>query len=291
MERIRMLYLNLLGLLTNQKGTGPNDEKSGEEEGGEDDAGDQSGDEGAEGEESAEGEEGSEDAGADSGKDGGKDRSKYIPRERFDKINEQNKRVQKLLELGVLQEGTDGELRVNAEALAEATGGKDKKDGQKSMKDFMLTKEEVDELSWPLAQKINGAFDYMNDLANKFAYSLIQLQSEGAILRDYPDFLQKESPLRKRAQEILKNDPEFKKLYKGNPEAAYWAVKRAAELLAGKKGPAPKPKGKGFIVNKGDTGKTAKKVVDFSKMTSAELDKFEREEHDRLQAARATGRK
>lgn len=294
MERIKLFFVGLLGLLSTQHGQylGPNDDNSGAEEGEEESAGDDSGDEEGseeEGEDQTEGEdEDGEDGGDDSGNNGDKKRSKYIPRERFDKEQAKNKRVEKLVELGILVEDENGELRVNTEAVA---APKEKaKAAEKSMKDFMLTKEEVDELSWPLAEKINGAFDYMNELANRFAYSLMQLQSEGAILRDYPQFLQPESPLRKRATEILKNDPEFKRLYANDPQKAYWAVKRAAELLAGKKNPAPKVKGKGFITSKSDTGKSQKKVVDFSKMTPAQLDAAEREEHDALMALR-NGRK
>ncbi len=227
-------------------------------------------------------EEDESDADGDGGNNSGKKRSNMIPRERFDKVNAKAKQVERLIELGVIVEGEDGELHLNQE---EASKGKEKKSESEAEGDgeFYLTQDEVDEGSWPLAQKINKGFKHYETMANKLGYALVRLQSENAVLRDYPEYLQKGSPLRKRAMEIMKNDPEFKKTYRGNPEAGYWAVKRAAELLAGKASPMPKKKVKSkFIIGKGDKSSGPKKVVDIEKMTKQQLDDLERKEHLRF---------
>lgn len=230
------------------------------------------------------GDEEDEDGDGDSGENAGKDRSKFIPRSRFDKVNEKAKKAERLVELGVLIEGEDGELHINPDHLKEKP-----KKGEEATDtgsgDFYFKQDEVDEASWPLVQKINKGFKHYESLANRMAYTVIQLQSENAVLRDYPEFLQKNSPLRKRATELIKNDPEFRKKYKGDPEAGYWAVKRAAELLAGKGSPVPKKKNKSkFIIGKGDGNKNGaeRKTIDISTLSSEELDKLEQREHERL---------
>lgn len=282
-------FIRLMSFLNSQSGEGKpgvvstdEEEEETQEEGEESqEEGQEEGQEsGEEQEEEGEIEDGTGDDG--SGKNVGKDRSKFIPRERFDKVNAKASRIDRLIELGVLVEDDDGELQVNPEVVNKSTKKKGSEDEDDSNEGFYFKKEEVDEGSWPLVQKINRGFKHYEGLAGQMAFRLVQLQSENAILRDYPEFLQKESPLRKKALDIMKNDPEFKKTYRGNPERGYWAVKRAAELLAGK-GTQPKPKQKAkFIIGKGDAGKTAPKVLDFSKMSREDLDKLEKAEHDRL---------
>ena len=272
-----------------EEGSTATDEEGAEGEEGAEEGAD--GSEGSEGEEGAsedgEGEEGAEGADEGSGKDLGKDRSKYIPRDRFDKVNKTATEAKKLVELGILVEDENGELHINKEVLKSQE--KSKEDGREVL-DFdklALSKEEVDESSWPLVEKINKRFDSAKGYVQELSYYVRVLLAENRIIKDYPEFLQKDSPLRKKASEIMKSDKEFQSTYRGKPEAGYWAVKRASELLSGKK-PSnegkPRPKGK-FIVGKGDgSGKPRKKVglMDISNMTKEQLDKLEREEHERL---------
>lgn len=292
MKVIEKLWpFSLIALLSSNQGTiGPEDEDEEEEEdsneGDEGDEGDEEDGDEEDGDDAEDDEEETEDGDADSGNDGGKDRSEYIPRKRFDKVNAKARQIDRLVELGVLVEGTDGELHV-AKTQAKK-GSEEADDNAEEGGSYYFKEADVDKESWPLVQKINKGFKKFDTLANKLSYTLIQLQSENAILRDYPEFLQKESPLRKRAMQIIKDDPEFKKTYRGNPEAGYWAVKRAAELIAGRKSTAPtkKPKSK-FITGKGDgkTGGSNKPAVDLSKMTAEQLDDLERKEHARQTAA------
>lgn len=218
-----------------------------------------------------------DDADVDSGNNDGKDRSKYIPRERFDQVNSKAQKLEKLQELGILVEDESGEFRINPDVI------NPKKDSdQKSDKvNYRFAKDEVDDASWPLVQKINQAYDHYDRMANQFAHVITQLQSENAILRDYPDFLQKESPLRKTAMEILRSDPEFKKTYKNNPERGYWAVKRAFEKLSGKQSMKPKKKKSSFITGRGDGGKSTVMKKPIGSLTKDELDELERAEHQR----------
>ena len=147
-----------------------------------------------------------------------------------------------------------------------------------------FTKDEVHADSWPIVDKINKALDYFGKEMSVRDFHVQSLYAENAILREWPEFLQKDSPLRKKAMEILKSDPEFKTTYKGNPLKNFFAVKRAAESLANKTS-KPKPKKKpSFIVGKGDTGGVDKggKGKSIEDMTAAELDALEKKEHDRL---------
>lgn len=293
MER-RKWIIGLLALLSTQNGEGKTKVATAEEEDAGDDGAEEAedGDEG-EGEESnesgEEGEEGSEEESEDpeDGSEGGEGRSKFIPRKRFDKVNAKATKFEKLIAMGIISEDEEGEIRINPEVLKQKkTKGEEGEEAEGSG-NFYFSKDEVDEGSWPLVQKINKGFKHYENMANKMAFHLVQLQSENAILRDYPEFLQKDSPLRKRALAIMKDDPEFKKTYRGNPERGYWAVKRAAELLSGKSvEKKPKPKSK-FIVGKGDADKGGiKKAVDFSKMSREELDNLEKKEHERLSKLR-----
>jgi hypothetical protein len=270
LEVLKRLFLGLVSLLSNQ--FGDDDDKD-------EDTGDKDEDKG-EDEESG-------DADDDSGKDVGKDRSKYIPRERFDKVNVKASKLDKLIELGIVAEDEDGEIRINPKLL-EKPKDKDKEADAEDVSNFMFSQNEVDDKSWPLVEKINKGFNYfkktIDTISVKAAFSIAQLQSENAILRDYPEFIQKDSPLKKKALDIMKNDPEFKKTYRGNPEAGYWAVKRAAEFLAGKQPEKSKDKPKSsFIVGRGDAGRTGVKKVDLTKLSKDELDKLEKQEHERLQ--------
>lgn len=219
----------------------------------------------------------------DDGNNDGKERSKFIPRERFDQVNAKAKQLERLSELGILEEDENGDFHVNKEALNQSK----KEDKSSDRSDFRFKKEDVDDASWPLVEKINKGFDYYAGLANQMAYALQTLQSENAILKDYPEFLQKDGQLRKKTMDLLKNDPEFKKKYKGDPERGYWAVKRAAELISGnqEKPVKKKPKSK-FIVGRGDAGKTGKKMVDISTLTGAQLDEMEKSEHERMAGSR-----
>ncbi|RKY32409.1 MAG: hypothetical protein DRP74_02740 [Candidatus Omnitrophota bacterium] len=276
MQLIKRLWKELLRLLFNDSGL-----PEGEEENSEGDEGNkEEEDQEDEGNEEDAGEEEGGDADDDSGKSVGKERSKFIPRERFDKVNTKAQKLEKLIELGVLTEDASGEIRVNSELLKNAT----KQEGSKELdtSELRFTKDEADERSWPLLEKINKAYDHYDKLASRMSYMIKVLQSENAVLRDYPEFISKDSPIRKKALEIIRNDPEFRRTYRGNPEAGYWAVKRAAEFLAGKTASKPKKKKGSFIVGKGDAGAGGKKKIDFTKLSSAELDKLEREEHNRL---------
>ena len=230
-----------------------------------------------------------DDVDVDDGNDDGKERSKYIPRERFDEVNAQAKKVERLLALGVLQESQDGELYVNPEAIRKSKDGDDKSkdNGQiSSLKELHFTKDEVDEASWPLVQKINQAYEHIENLSNRFAYVTATLQAENAILRDYPEFLQKEHPLRKKALEILRTDKEFLSTYRNNPERGYWAVKRAHELLnPSQRKEQMKKKGK-FIVGRGEAGKSMPKRVPINSLTSTQLDELERKEHQRIEGTK-----
>lgn len=226
--------------------------------------------------------------GSDAGDDsGGKDREKYIPRERFDQVNAKAQKADKLVELGILEEGEDGELRINPKAIQPKEKKEDKSD-KISRDSFRFKKEEIDEDSWPLVEKINKGFDYYENLAQRMAFMLGKLFSQTRIYDDYPEYLQKDSSLRKKATDIMKNDPEFKSKYRGDPESVYWAVKRAAELLENKqpgKKPMKKPKSK-FITPKGDAGEAEVKRVDISSLSKEKLDELERKEHERLKTKR-----
>jgi hypothetical protein len=249
------------------------DNRGEEEEGGEDT--DKGSEEGTD-----DGEDG--DADADSGKKGGKDRSQYIPRERFDKVHAKAQKVDALVSLGVLEESSDGELRVSPKALKSAKDDLTPKQ-EKELRSLRFTKDEVDSSSWPLVEKINKSFEYYDTELAKSNFRHSATQAELAILRDYPEFIQRNSPLRTKALEIMKNDKEFKTTYRGNPQAGYWAVKRAAEALKGKAPEKPvKKKGK-FIVGKGDGGEDAKrKTVNLSKLSKEELDKLEKAEFEKM---------
>ena len=249
--------------------------KPGEEDGGEETE-----------EEDEEDEEGAENADDDSGNNVGKDRSKYVPRKRFDEVNSKAQRVDELVENGVLVEGTDGKLYLNPKSVKKqkSSGEADEEDDEEN---YHFTKDEVDDASWPLVQKINRGFKKFDGLTGQFTYIVRQQGAELAIIRDYPEILQKDSPLKKKAQDLLKNDAEFKNKYKGDPEKGYWAVKRAAEMLSGRQ-PAKKKANKSkFIIGRSDGGKGGKnKIVDFSKMTKDQLDELERQEHDRIHGGR-----
>ena len=286
MEVLRRWFLGLVELLSDVRG---------DDEGGEGDAAvatkdEGSGDEGSgdEGEgDEGEGDEG-EGAGDDSGKNVGKDRSQYIPRDRFDKVNAKAQKVEALLSAGVLTEDDEGNLRINPKALKDISGHKE--EGSDKV-NYRFTKDEVDENSWPLVEKINKAYDYYDNMGAKLSFMIAQLGSQLRTVGDYPEFIQKDSALKKRALEIFKNDPEFKKTYRGNPEALYWAVKRASELLSGQK-PSSKPKKKpGFIIGRGDVGKGQSKTVDISKLSKEQLDDLERKEHERLEGLRKQGKR
>jgi len=275
------LWKSLLGLMSNELGEGevetkiiiPDDETDLDS-----DEGDSEGD-GEDSGEDDEDEDGEDDGDADSGTNSNNSRSKTVPRKRFDQVNAKAQKVEALLESGVLVEGEDGEIQVNPDTV-------DRRKGSKSDSgdfEFMLKEDDVDKASWPIAQKINNGFTHFNKMAGQLNFVIRSLQSENAILRDYPEFLQKESPLRKKVISILKDDPEFKKKYKNDPEKGYWAAKRAYELLNGGKTtkPTKKPKSK-FITGKGDSGKTGVKSVKISDLSSEQLDELERKEHDSL---------
>jgi hypothetical protein len=277
----RNWLLSLMGLLGNNAGhNGPDDEEESDEgEESENEEGDE-GDESSEEEETEENEE--EDTEGGDGEEGeaGK-RSKFIPRERFDQVNAKAKQVDRLIELGIIQEGEDGELHLSKDVLKK--GKADKEESEEGDEEsFYFTKDDVDDQSWPLVQKINKGFKHYEALAGKMAYVLGQLRAENAVLRDFPEFLQKDGVLRKRALEIMKNDPEFKKVYAGKPDAGYWAVKRASELIAGKASVPPKKKSKSkFIIGKGDKG-GKRPTKDLFSMSKAELDALELAEHNAL---------
>lgn len=200
---------------------------------------------------------------------------------KFKEFKTKAEKVDKLLELGILQENEDGELVLNPKVTEKKD---EKKEGDDE--DLHFKENEIHKDSWPLAQKINKMFDAGTKTAQRQDFFIRALQSENAILRDYPEFIQKDSPLKKKALEILKNDPEFKKTYRGNPEASYWAVKRAAEALENKPAAKPQPKKNQFIIGKGDTGDVGKKTVDISKLSEADLDKLEKDEHERISKLR-----
>lgn len=290
-------FLSLCGLLGSDKGfEGPEDEDEESEdedaeEGDEGDEEEEDGDEdsGQEEEEGAEEDEEDGDEDVDPGTNDGKDRSKFIPRARFDQVNTKAKKLERLVELGILEEGTDGEFHLNKEAIKKVRGA----DGEEAVakpgdeNDIYFKKEEVDDASWPLVEKINRANKRVERMYGQAEFAINRLFAENKVLADYPEFLQKDSPLRKKANDIIKNDPEFKKVYAGRPDAGYWAVKRAAELLAGKTPMPLKKKNKAkFIIGRGDVSRSPKKVLDFSKMSKAELDKAEADEHARINKRR-----
>jgi hypothetical protein len=272
-------FFGLVELLSNSFGiegeeAGDDADDKGDGSDGGEDAGDDADDKGG-------------DADADGGKDGGKDRSKFIPRERFDKVNAKAQKLEKLIELGIIAEDEAGELRVNPEVLKPK--GDDKKSTEK--KDYRFTKDEVDESSWPLVSKINTGFDAIESNVGFLAGLVFELQGAFKAIDDFPEYLQKDGALRKKVVDIMKNDPEFKATYAKNPKKFYWAVKRAVDFLSNK-GPEnkpEKPKSK-FIIGKGDAGKTGAKKVDLSKLSKEELDKLERQEHDRLEDLRKQGK-
>lgn len=205
-----------------------------------------------------------------------KDASKKADRtSKFKEFKTKADKVDKLLELGILQENDDGELVLNPNVT--------KKEVEKvEDEDLHFKESEVHKDSWPLAQKINKMFDAGTKNSAIQAFHLLATQARLKVVEDYPEFLQKDSPLKKKALSILKDDPEFKKTYRGNPEAVYWAVKRASEALENKTTPKPQPKKNTFIIGKGDIETGGKKVVDISKLSEADLDKLEREENERL---------
>ena len=293
MNKLHEWFFSLFYLLSSQEGAiDPKDSKEEEENTEEDEEKGKSEEENEEeneedSTEESEDEDEDEDGDEDSGKNLGKDRSKFIPRKRFDKVNARAQRLDELLEAGVLVEDEEGNVKVAVrKSVTEEEEGSN---GSKGAKDFYFSKDDVDDGSWPLVQKINKGFQYMENLAGRMAYVLNSLQAEHAVIRDYPEFLQKESPLRKKALAILKEDPEFKKKYRGDPEKGYWAVKRAFELLKSNKKPndQKKPKSR-FIVGKGDSGKTGKKTVPIGSLTSAQLDELEKSEHERLSKLRSS---
>lgn len=223
------------------------------------------------------------DADADSGKDGGKDRSRYIPRDRFDKVNSRAQKLDALVTSGVLVE-QDGELRLNPEMIRQAL----KKDEAKSDGNinFRFAKDEVHENAWPIVEKINKFYDHHDKTVGQLAYLLQEVQSAFQAVNEYPEVIARDSEIKKAAMDIMKNDPEFQQIYRNNPKKFYWAVKRAAERQAQKANPPQKPKKKpSFVVGKGDVGgEKSKRMVDLTKMTKEELDKMEREEFDRMYA-------
>lgn len=292
MDCVKRWFFGLVELLSNIRG---DDDAGDNSEGGDgSSAGDNSEDagEGSEGSDDANDdgenvEDENEDADVDSGKDDGKDRSQTIPRDRFDKVNAKAKRVEALEAAGVLVEDSGGNLSINPKALKSITGQEDDKGTEKV--DFKFTKDDVDDASWPLMEKINKRTDHVDSSIAKVMFVQAQLGSQLRMVAEYPEFIQKDSALKKAALDIMKNDAEFKKSYRGNPEALYWAVKRAAGKSSDKQPPKGKPKKKpGFIVGKGDSGKSSPKVVDLSKLSKTELDDLERKEHERLSG---TGRK
>ena len=194
---------------------------------------------------------------------------------KFKEFKAKAEKVDKLLELGILQENEDGELVLNPAV-------KEKDASKAEDEDLHFKESEIHKDSWPLVQKINKMFDAGIKNSSIQAFHLLATQARLKVIEDYPEFLQKDSPLKKKALSILKNDPEFKKTYRGNPEAVYWAVKRASETLKNKPTPKPQPKKNSFIIGKGDIETGGKKVVDISKLSEADLDKLEREENERL---------
>lgn len=276
-------FFRLVEMLSNQRGdnidtTIPVDDTPAEE-----------GNEDPKGEEGEEGNEGGDpdNAGAaDEDDDGEGGREKHIPRERFDKVNAKAQRLEALVDAGVLIEDEDGNFYPNPKH------GKSKKDedgnGASNREDFRFDKNDVDDDSWPIAEKINKGFDHYEGLAQKMVFRLGQLGAQNAIMTDYPEFLQKDSALRKKSIDIMKNDPEFRKKYRGDPERSYWAVKRAAESLGGNPNPKPKlkkPKSK-FITSKGDGGSSGEKRVPIGELSEKELDDLERKEHARMEGQR-----
>ena len=204
---------------------------------------------------------------------------------RFNEYKRKSEKVEKLIELGILSESEDGELRINPKALEkpkeEGTDGK--------ATSFRFGKDEVDDKSWPLVEKINKAYDHYDKQVSQVGFALSRIFAELSTLREFPESIAKdtkESPnlLKKKAMEILKNDEEFKRSHRGDPEAIYWAFKRAADILAGKNPQKSNPKPKGsFIVGRGDMGgKSGKLPVDRSKWTKEQWDKAEQEEAKRL---------
>ena len=206
-----------------------------------------------------------------------KDTSKKDRTSKFKEYKSKAEKVERLMELGILQEDDDGNLVLNPKVTEKKA---DKKEGDDD--DLHFKESEIHKDSWPLAQKINKMYDASVKTSQRQEFFIRTLQAENAILRDYPEFIQKDSPLKKKALDILKNDPEFKKTYRGNPEASYWAVKRAAEALENKSTPKTQPKKNQFIIGKGDIEAGGKKTVDISKLSEADLDKLEREEHERM---------
>jgi len=270
---LKRWFLGLLELLFDQRGE---DQIEIPAEDSDDDDDSDPGDEDAEDGDEDEDEEDDEDSDEDSS------RSKTVPRKRFDQVNSRAQQLEALVEAGVLIENEDGELVANPKAndrrKSDSSSGSDY--------DFIFKKDEVDKDSWPLVDRINKGFEHFINLSNQFGYVITSLRAENAILRDYPEVLQKESPLRKKAKELLKNDPEFKKKYKHDPERSYWAVKRASELLSGKPSKKKKSKSSKFVLGKGDGGKTGKKLVDISSLSPKELDELERQEHEGLMSAK-----
>jgi hypothetical protein len=280
MDAIKKWFLGLWFLLSDTQGKEGETETETEEETETDTETETETETDTETEENTEEEEG-DDADADSGKDGGKERSKFIPRDRFDKVNAKAQKVEKLIELGILAEGEDGELHINPEALKKPK--QEESDTGKAV-NFRFSKDEVDDKSWPLVEKINKAYDHYDKQVNQVGFALTRIFSELNTLREFPESIAKDSPLKKKALEILKSDDEFKRSHRGDPEAIYWAFKRAADILAGKNPQKPNLKKKGsFIVGKGDTGgKSGKQPVDKSKWTQEDWDKAEKEEAKRL---------
>ncbi len=216
------------------------------------------------------------DADADKGDTEKEDASKKTERtSKFKEYQTKAQKVDKLLELGILQENEDGEFVLNPKVTE-----KEKKEVEDE--DLHFKESEIHKDSWPLAQKINKMFDSGIKNSAIQAFHLLATQARLKVVEDYPEFLQKDSPLKKKALSILKDDPEFKKTYRGNPEAVYWAVKRAAEALENKTTTKPQPKKNAFIIGKGDIETGGKKVVDISKLSEADLDKLEKEENERL---------
>ena len=269
-------FFGLMELLSNQFGFVDDDDED-DDDSNKDDEG-QSGDD----------EEG--DADDDSGKDVGKDRSKYIPRERFDEVNKQAQKLQKLIEFGIVTEDENGELRLNPEVL-KSKGDDTKKENKDN---FRFTKDEVDERSWPLVNKINQAYDYYDGMIGGLVSLLLEVQSAFQAVDEYPEYLHKDAQgnrqLKKLAMQIMKTDPEFKATYAKNPKKFLWAVKRAAEKLTAK-APEKKPEKPKFIVGKGDIGKAGVKKIDLTKLTKEQLDELERKENERIVRLRQSSKK
>jgi len=207
-------------------------------------------------------------------------RSKYIPRDRFDKVNAKAQQLEKLIQSGKAKVNDKGEV----ELIVPKTIAKKEEPEDTSKKvafnELLIKKTDVDENSWPLVDRLQKQVGHFIPLMNQMYAFIDVLAEQQAIMREFAEHgaLKKDSDFNRLMKDIEDNDDEFKALFKGKQGQKYYAAKRAfsklQDMMKTKKSEKEEDKSAKFIIGKGETS-PVKTTILLTEEKMAELSRTE----------------